>query len=215
MLCLMTQNRHYLNALCHCCSRKAWAASAQSFTLWQQATMEITSSLFSSPLASTINCSLASQALSEVTHQDHSIGITLLLLVRATYIWPDGCYSLRTSRSWWIAHSTQCQLTCCNTTLGPVMLMKRKFDIFCKLDISRTQPHHHRGALVGLGFQNKAPKFPSWNRKHYKTVMFVQILECQDPLHKCKASYRRLSGDGYVGTLRFSLAIYLVTLVRF
>jgi len=25
-----------------CCHRKAWAASAQSFTLWQQATMEIT-----------------------------------------------------------------------------------------------------------------------------------------------------------------------------
>jgi len=43
-------------------------------------------SLSSSPLASTINCSPGSQALLEVTHQDHSIGITLLLLVRATYI---------------------------------------------------------------------------------------------------------------------------------
>ena len=38
------------------------------------------------PLVSTINCSLASQALLEITHQHHSIGITLLLLVRATYI---------------------------------------------------------------------------------------------------------------------------------
>ena len=46
-----------------------------------------TKSLSSSPLASTINCSLASQAFLEVTHQDHSIGITLLLLVRAAYIW--------------------------------------------------------------------------------------------------------------------------------
>jgi len=36
-----------------------------------------TRSLSSSSLASTINCSLASQALLEVTHQDHSIGITL------------------------------------------------------------------------------------------------------------------------------------------
>jgi len=45
-----------------------------------------TRSLSSSPLASTINCSQASQALLEVTHQDHSIGITLLLFVRATYI---------------------------------------------------------------------------------------------------------------------------------
>ena len=82
----MKQNRHYLNALRHCCGRKARAASAQSFILWQQATVEITSSLLPSPLASNINCSLASQALLEVTHQDHSIGITLLLLVRATYI---------------------------------------------------------------------------------------------------------------------------------
>ena len=32
---------------------------------------------------------------------------SLLLLVHATYIY--GCYSLRTSRSWWIAHSMQCQ----------------------------------------------------------------------------------------------------------
>jgi len=30
-----------------------------------------------------MNCSLASQSLLEVTHQDHSIGITLILLVRA------------------------------------------------------------------------------------------------------------------------------------
>ena len=45
-----------------------------------------TRSLSSSPLASTINCSPGSQALWEVTHQDHSIEITLLLLVRATYI---------------------------------------------------------------------------------------------------------------------------------
>ena len=46
-----------------------------------------TRSLPSSPFASTINCSPGSQALLEVTHQDHSIGITLLLLVRATYMY--------------------------------------------------------------------------------------------------------------------------------
>jgi len=34
----------------------------------------------------TINCSLALQALLEITHHDHCIGITLLLLVHATYI---------------------------------------------------------------------------------------------------------------------------------
>ena len=43
-----------------------------------------TRSLSSSPLASTVNCSPGSQALLEVTHQDHSIEITVLLLVRAT-----------------------------------------------------------------------------------------------------------------------------------
>jgi len=47
-----------------------------------------TRSLSPSPFTSTINCSpgVLVRALSEVTHQDHSIGITLLLLVRATYI---------------------------------------------------------------------------------------------------------------------------------
>jgi len=38
-------------------------------------------------IVSTINCSLASRGSWEVAHQDHSIGSTLLLLVRATYIW--------------------------------------------------------------------------------------------------------------------------------
>jgi len=52
--------------------------------------------------------------------------------------------------------------------------------------------------------------------KHYKTVMFVQTLECQAPLHKCQAplAYRTLSGDGSVVTPSFSLAISLVTMVR-
>jgi len=54
---------------------------------WQQVTIEITRSLLSSPLARSINCSLAPQALLEVTSLDHSIGITLLLLACATYIW--------------------------------------------------------------------------------------------------------------------------------
>ena len=62
---------------CLCCSRKAWAAIAQSFTLWQQATIEIT-------------C------------HDHYSSLTCHI------------YSLRTSCSWWIAHSTQLQMTGCN-----------------------------------------------------------------------------------------------------
>jgi len=87
-------------------------------------------SLSSSPLASTINCSLASQALLEVTHQDHSIGITLLLLVRATYS-IYRCDSSRTSRSWWIAHSTQRQPRVCITNLPKDVC---EFQLFKKID---------------------------------------------------------------------------------
>ena len=72
-----------------------------------------TRSFSSSPSASTTNCSPGSQALSEVTHQDHSIGITLLLLVRATYIF---FCSSRTSRSWWIMQSTQHHRRGCNSS---------------------------------------------------------------------------------------------------
>jgi len=63
---------------------------------------------------------------------------------------------------------------------------------------------------------NNPPKFNYLNMKHYKTVMFVQTLECQAPLHKCQAplAYRTLSGDGSVVTPSFSLAISLVTMVR-
>jgi len=56
------------------CDRKAQAVSAQSFTLWQQATIEI-------------------------TRWDHSI-IACWHHIYIIY----GCYSLHTSRSWWIAH---------------------------------------------------------------------------------------------------------------
>ena len=55
-----------------CCDRISCAAYAQSFALWQQATIDI----------------------------------TLLLLVHATDIY---CCSSRTSRSWWVTHSTQRQ----------------------------------------------------------------------------------------------------------
>jgi len=72
-----------------------------------------TRSLSSLPLAGTINCSTGSQVLFEVTHQDHSIGITLLLLVRATYIY---FCSSHTSRSWWITQSTQHHRRGCNST---------------------------------------------------------------------------------------------------
>jgi len=75
-----------------------------------------TRSLLSSPLASTINCSPGSQASLEVTYKDYSTGITLLLHVRATYIY---FCSSRTSRSWWITQSTQHHRRGCNKPLQP------------------------------------------------------------------------------------------------
>jgi len=68
-----------------CCDQKTQEAIVQSFTLWQQATIEI-------------------------TWRDHSI-IACSCHIYSIY----GCYSSRTSHSWWIAHSTQRQWRGCNT----------------------------------------------------------------------------------------------------
>ena len=68
---------------------------------------------------------------------------------------------------------------------------------FCDLESSRIiSPIATEGALVGLIPPNKAPSHPEWNLKHYKSVEFCWILECQTPLHKREAFYRRSSGDG-------------------
>ena len=55
--------------------------------------------------------------------------ITLLLLVRATYIY---CCSSHISHSWWITHSMQCHQRCCNNIPS---LLQRTTPIahsFCK-----------------------------------------------------------------------------------
>ena len=102
---------HILVTAPFCCDRKTRAASAQSFAPWQQATRDHpTRSLSPSPLASTLNSSPGSQALLEVTHQDHSIGITLLLFVRATYIFVLRAHPVRGE-----SQSTQHHRRGCNT----------------------------------------------------------------------------------------------------
>jgi len=98
-----------------------------------------TRSLSSSPLASTINCSPGSQALLEVTHQDHTIGITLLLLVRATYIY---YCSSRTSRSWWITQPTQhhqrgCNTYYCWTTMFTSKIIKESIESLFQFDLDK------------------------------------------------------------------------------
>jgi len=70
----------------YCCDRKARAACAQSFTLWQQATIETTRQDHSSSTP-VITFNHSHVSMGELPRHDHSIGITLSLLVRTTYIW--------------------------------------------------------------------------------------------------------------------------------
>ena len=109
-----------------------------------------TRSLSSLPSGSTINCSPGSQALLEVTHQDHSIGITLR--VRYCYVQsftslvsPEitrhdhstiacsrhiyGCCSSRTSRSSWITHSTQHQRRGCHNGKMMVQILLNELNV--------------------------------------------------------------------------------------
>jgi len=64
--------------------------------------------------------------------------------------------------------------------------------IICEM-ISVPSP---RGALVGLAPLNKAPSLPNWNVKHNKSVHFLSNMNVKSPMHKRKAPYSRLSGDG-------------------
>jgi len=85
--------------------RKPERASAQSFALWQQATIEFTCHDHS-PRTLVITCNR-----SHVNIGRTSTPRSLSLLVHATYIY---CCSSRTSRSWWITQSTQRQRRGCN-----------------------------------------------------------------------------------------------------
>ena len=170
--------------------------------LWQQATIKITRSLLSSPFVSTVNCSLASQTLLEVTRLDHSIGITLLMLVCATYIWvlffthipfvvnrtmnATPAERLQHHFRLWHAYKQkawQILQDWRNLSTFPSQLIALK----SKLKFCHTVQSLGRGLLWAQSLQNKVSSPPNWNIRHYKTVLFVQILECQAPLHKCKA----------------------------
>jgi len=123
---------HWLVVGWYCCDRKsrAHAMCAKLRTVAASNNRDHpTRSLSSSPLASTINCSLGSQALLQVTHQDHSVGITLLLLVRATYIY---FCSSRTSCSWWIIQSTQHHRRGCNNTWPDSFFLSQTWYAKCR-----------------------------------------------------------------------------------
>jgi len=94
------------NKRCMWCDRKARAACVWSFTLWHQATIDIA-------------CHDHSWRTLLLRSVVHIVSITrdytprsLFYCLFAPHIY--GCYSSRTSRSWWITHSTQRQRRGCN-----------------------------------------------------------------------------------------------------
>jgi len=89
-----------------CCGRKAWAACVQSFALWQQATKEIMRRNHS-PRTLVIIFNR-----SQVSIGRDSTPQSLYYCLFVPHI--HGCCSSCTSRSWWIAHSTQRYLRGCN-----------------------------------------------------------------------------------------------------
>jgi len=71
-----------------------------------------------------------------------------------------------------------------NLSTFPSQLIALKGKLtFCHIATSQQE-----GAFVGLVTAKQNFKPPNCNIRHYKTVMFVQISECQAPLHKCKDS---------------------------
>jgi len=91
----------------YCCDQKSWAAYAQSFAPWQQATIEFTCHDHSlRTLVVTINGS-------QVKIGRASTPRSLFYCLFAPHIW---CCSSRTSRSWWITQSTQHHRRGCNST---------------------------------------------------------------------------------------------------
>ena len=63
--------------------------------------------------------------------------------------------------------------------------------VSCITKQTEVLPHNPVGTGVFDGVSSSETKLQSpplnLNMKHYKTVMFVQIAECQAPLHKCKS----------------------------
>jgi len=131
--------------------------------------VHLTRSLFSSPLASIINCSQGWQALLEVTHQDHPIGIILLLLVRTTHVW---CYS-RTFHSWWITQSTQHNQRGCNNILS-FLNEPRRLHVLVKSARSTTftSSSQHHFVAIRKPERPSAQSFTLWQQA---TIEFTRL----------------------------------------
>jgi len=122
---------HILVTVPFCCDRKARAASAQSFTLWQQATRD-------HPTRSLYYCLFAPRIY--------------------------GGYSSCTSRSCWIAHSTQCQPRGCNSVYV-------YFEVTCvtcvKMFVISIYFILFQKCSVGAGSPNYGPRATSGPRSHF------------------------------------------------
>jgi len=81
--------------------------------------------MFETPTCSEVQ-HLFSCNLTNLSHV-YNLVITLLLLVRATYIY---CFSSCTSRSWWITHSTQRHRRGCNTRITPKLATAFRYLIY-------------------------------------------------------------------------------------
>jgi len=92
----------------YCCDRKSRSAYAQSFALWQQATIEFTCHDHS-PRTLVVTFNGSQVNIGRASRHDHSF----IACSRHIYVW---CCSSRTSRSWRITQSTQHHRRGCNST---------------------------------------------------------------------------------------------------
>ena len=134
------------NKRCMWFDQKARAACVWSFTLWHQATIDIA-------------CHDHSWRTLLLRSVVHIVSITrdytprsLFYCLFAPHIY--GCYSSRTSRSWWITHSTQRQRRGCNNI--PSFLQ--------------------RAAPFTRFFVKSAPgtTFTSWSQHHFDAIGKVE-----------------------------------------
>jgi len=63
----------------------------------------------------------------------------------------------------------------------------------------REAVRRYGGPFVSWAPPMKAPRIPNWIMKHYKSVEFYQISECQPPLNRRRAPYWKFSRDGSAG----------------
>jgi len=106
------------------------------------------------------------QATIEIARRDHSI------IACSCHISFYGCYSSRTSRSWWIAHSTQRQLRGCNTT---ICIRPTPFEDSCTTREGFSTTFHKTSEVAG--YYRRWKNCFCW---HYNTNCYTATIVCLD-----------------------------------